>query len=123
MRSALHSHRRSGSLTAIASLWLAQGACDSSHTQATSSSGGAAVTSSSGTGGGSPAWANRCHDGMCFIPAGSFTIGSPETEWSRGAFGEEQVNVTLTRSFLLQQYEVTIPEWTDLGWNNPSTPI
>ncbi len=57
------------------------------------------------------------------IPAGSFVIGSPESEWGRGAFGEEQVNVTLTRSFVLQQYEVTIPEWTRFGWSNPSTPI
>ncbi len=103
--------------------FLVLGGCDSSSTQTTSSTSSAAATTSSGGGGASAEWTARCHDGWCFIPAGTFVIGSPESEWSRGAFGEEQVDVTLTRPFVLQQYEVTIPEWTRFGWNNPSTPI
>jgi formylglycine-generating enzyme required for sulfatase activity len=81
-------------------------------------------SSSSGDGGGGAlGWTTRCQDGWCLIPAGKFVIGSPETEWSRGAFGEEQVEVTLTRSFLLQQHEVTIEQWLGFGWPNPSTKV
>ncbi|MBL9027191.1 MAG: formylglycine-generating enzyme family protein [Myxococcales bacterium] len=79
------------------------------------------TSSSSGAGGEDATWQARCQDGWCLIPAGKFVIGSPETEWGRGAFGEEQVEVTLTRSFLLQQHEVTIAEWLAFGWPNPST--
>lgn len=90
---------------------------------ATSSSSGASASSTGSGSGGAPAWQERCEGGWCLIPAGKFVIGSPEDEWARGAFGEEQVEVTLTRSFLLQQYEVTLAEWLALGWPNPSTKV
>ncbi len=83
-----------------------------------------ATSSTSGTSAGGEAaldWQAACDGNWCLIPAGVFVIGSPEDEWARGAFGEEQVEVTLTRSFLLQQHEVTIAEWLAFGWPNPST--
>jgi formylglycine-generating enzyme required for sulfatase activity len=85
--------------------------------------GGTSSSTSSGVGGDDATWQARCHDGWCLIPAGTFVIGSPETEWGRGAFGEEQVEVTLTRSFLLQQFEVTIEQWGTVGWPNPSAKV
>ncbi len=122
MKSALQSIGSASAACVVSALWLL-GACDAGSGEPGSSTGSVAVSSSSGAGGAPPQWTARCHAGWCFIPAGSFTIGSPESEWSRGAFGEEQVNVTLTRPFLIQQHEVTIPEWTRFGWENPSTPI
>lgn len=44
--------------------------------------------------GSDPVWTARCRDGWCLIPAGTFVIGSPETEWGRGAYSEDQVQVT-----------------------------
>jgi formylglycine-generating enzyme required for sulfatase activity len=61
-----------------------------------------------------------CTDGWCEIPAGCFIYGSPENEWKRGLRNENQVRVTLTRSFRLQQHELTQREWIDLGLPNPS---
>ncbi|NUO49452.1 MAG: formylglycine-generating enzyme family protein [Polyangiaceae bacterium] len=111
---------------AVLALLMAQ-LCSCRDDDATTSSTGSFATStaSSGTttgaGGGGTAWEARCHDGWCLIPSGKFLIGSPEDEWGRGAYSEDQVEVTLTRNFLLQQYEVTIPEWTRFGWENPSS--
>ena len=49
-------------------------------------------------------------------------MGSPKDEWGRGAYTENQVRVTLTRSILVQQKETTQAEWTSLGLVNPSSP-
>lgn len=112
---------RGGAGLSAAVLIATLSACssESSPHQGSTASG----ASSSGSGGGEPSWTARCDIGWCLIPAGRFTIGSPETEWGRGAFGEEQVEVTLTRSFLLQQYEVTVEQWAAFGWPNPSTKV
>jgi formylglycine-generating enzyme required for sulfatase activity len=62
-----------------------------------------------------------CADGWCRIPSGSFTMGSPADESScRAAFSEDQVQVTLTHAFSIQQFELTQKEWTSLGFKNPS---
>jgi sulfatase modifying factor 1 len=46
------------------------------------------------------------------IPAGSFEMGSPESEKGRdGAGGEIQHRVTLTQPFLMQTTEVTVEQW------------
>lgn len=63
-----------------------------------------------------------CTAGWCRIPAGCFVIGSPKNEWGRGAYSENQLKVTLTHAFLIQQKETTQAEWTALGLPNPSTP-
>ena len=44
------------------------------------------------------------------IPAGKFTMGSPEGEKDRH-HEEEQVAVTLTKPFLLGKTEVTQDQW------------
>jgi formylglycine-generating enzyme len=64
-----------------------------------------------------------CNDGWCRIPAGCFVKGSPETEWGRALYPEEQVGVVLTHDFLIQQYEMTQGAWTAMGLPNPSTDL
>ncbi len=58
-----------------------------------------------------------------FIPIkpGSFTMGSVPTESPcRSRDGEGQVEVTLTRPFLMAETEVTQAAWESLGFTNPS---
>jgi formylglycine-generating enzyme required for sulfatase activity len=45
------------------------------------------------------------------IPAGSFVMGSPSTEWGRWSDEGPQTNVTLTRDFYMGKYEVTQRQW------------
>lgn len=63
-----------------------------------------------------------CENGWCRIPAGCFVMGSPESEWGRGANTESQAKVTLTRAFEIQQFEVTQTDWVARDLPNPSTP-
>jgi formylglycine-generating enzyme required for sulfatase activity len=70
-----------------------------------------------------PAVVKDCKNGWCRIPAGCFSMGSPQGLWSRGvALGETPVPVTLTHAFEIQQYEATQSEWTKAGYTNPSGP-
>lgn len=62
----------------------------------------------------------KCSDGWCEIPAGCYVKGSPPNEWGRGLYSEERVAVTITRPFLIGQYEVTQAEWVAQGLPNPS---
>ena len=52
------------------------------------------------------------------IPAGSFTMGSPETEEDRGN-DEKQVPVTITRAFELGKTVVTQKQWTEVMGTDP----
>ncbi|AKV04301.1 serine/threonine kinase [Labilithrix luteola] len=61
-----------------------------------------------------------CRDQWCLVRAGSFTMGSPLTQPGRAMNDEDQVQVTLTRDFVIQQYETTQEEWMALGFQNPS---
>jgi formylglycine-generating enzyme required for sulfatase activity len=96
------------------------GGCDAQQsapdagTSASSSSGADA-----GAGGSTPIVAD-CNHGWCTIPAGTFIMGAPEGEWGRGAQSQDQVQVTLTRSFLIQQHELTQAEWVGMRLTNPS---
>ena len=57
--------------------------------------------------------------GMVLIPAGTFTMGSPETE--EGRYEDEvQHQVTLTRSFYIMEAEVTQGLWKEVMGSNPS---
>jgi formylglycine-generating enzyme required for sulfatase activity len=47
-------------------------------------------------------------------------MGSPTNEWARGAYSEDETAVTLSRAFLIGQYEVTQAEWTSAGYRNPT---
>jgi hypothetical protein len=60
-----------------------------------------------------------CDGGWCRIPAGCFVMGSPTTEWGRGAANEAQRKVTLTHSFVIGQREVSTSQWSALGFPNP----
>ena len=52
------------------------------------------------------------------IPAGTFTMGSPETEKDR-ADNEEQVDVTLTKPFGLGKTQVTQGQWKSVMGTEP----
>ncbi|MBI4705436.1 MAG: formylglycine-generating enzyme family protein [Deltaproteobacteria bacterium] len=97
-------------LAACVALVSACGACSREPT-------GTLATSS---GGGAGPIAADCHDGWCRIPPGTFVMGSPEAEWGRGLKSEDQVEVTFTRGFLIQQHEMTQREWTAHDLPNPS---
>ncbi len=62
----------------------------------------------------------KCADGWCEIPAGCFWMGSPDTEYGRGQTTEPLVPTTLTRSFVMQQYETTRGAWKSLGFRDPT---
>jgi formylglycine-generating enzyme required for sulfatase activity len=53
------------------------------------------------------------------IPAGTFTMGSPESELGRGA-DETQHQVKISWSFYLQTTEVTQGQWKRVMGSNPS---
>lgn len=69
-----------------------------------------------------PAVAKDCKDGWCRVPAGCFIMGSPEQEWGHPP-QEKRVKVTLSRSFLIGQHEVTNREWNSAKLANPGTVI
>jgi formylglycine-generating enzyme required for sulfatase activity len=56
---------------------------------------------------------------MVRIPAGTFTMGSPETEANRQT-DETQHQVTLTKSFYMGKYQVTQEQYQAVMGNNPS---
>ena len=53
------------------------------------------------------------------IPAGTFTMGSPESDKDRRD-GEKEHEVKIEQAFYLGKYEVKQKEWADLMGNNPS---
>ena len=53
------------------------------------------------------------------IPAGTFLMGSPATEW-QSRTDEQQHTVTITRPYLLSKTEVTQRLWTAVMDTNPS---
>ena len=56
---------------------------------------------------------------MCWVPAGSFTMGSPTSEAGRFA-NEEQTQVTLSRGFWLAKTECTQKAWRAIMGTSPS---
>jgi formylglycine-generating enzyme required for sulfatase activity len=74
---------------------------------------------------------------MLWVPAGTFTMGSPTTEAGREADREDEHNVTLTKGFYLGKYEVTQAQYEAVmvgntnglnakpsEWpNNPNRPV
>lgn len=56
---------------------------------------------------------------LCFIPSGSFMMGSPSGEEER-ASDERQVKVTLSQPFWLAKTEVTQAQWEAVMGSNPS---
>ncbi len=64
-------------------------------------------------------WESPTLGTMKWIPPGTFTMGSPETEAGR-FFDEPQHSVTLSNGFLLMEHEVTQGEWQAVMGSNPS---
>ncbi len=48
---------------------------------------------------------------MIVVPAGSFTMGSPETEKDRKEYEGPQHGVTIAKPFAVAKYDVTFAEW------------
>ena len=60
-----------------------------------------------------------------WCPAGTFTMGSPKSEWDAAgidwkSYDETQHSVTLTRGFWMLETEVTQAMWQSVMGNNPS---
>jgi formylglycine-generating enzyme required for sulfatase activity len=62
----------------------------------------------------------ECSDGWCTIAPGCYIMGAPWCEPVRARTRTDPVQVTLTRSFRIGQFEVTQRMWTGLGLPNPS---
>jgi formylglycine-generating enzyme required for sulfatase activity len=58
---------------------------------------------------------------MVLIPAGTFLMGSTDTEKDRTSDEGPQHQVTLTKSFYMGKYEVTQAQWQAVLGNNPSS--
>jgi formylglycine-generating enzyme required for sulfatase activity len=57
---------------------------------------------------------------MIWVPAGTFTMGSPTTEAGRQSDREDEHNVFLTQGFYLGKYEVTQAQYEAVIGTNPS---
>jgi formylglycine-generating enzyme required for sulfatase activity len=57
---------------------------------------------------------------MIWVPAGTFTMGSPTTEAGRESDREDEHNVSLTKGFYLGKYEVTQAQYEAVIGTNPS---
>jgi formylglycine-generating enzyme required for sulfatase activity len=64
-------------------------------------------------------YASKTLGTMKWIPAGTFMMGSPETEAGR-APDETQHTVTLSKGYWLMEHEVTQEEWQAVMGSNPS---
>ena len=58
---------------------------------------------------------------MVYIPAGEFTMGSPDNEKDRSAIEGPQHRVTITPPFYMGMYEVTQAQWQAVMGSNPSS--
>lgn len=58
--------------------------------------------------------------GFVWLPAATFTMGSPATDVDRSADEGPQTQVTLTRGFFIGPHEVTQGEYPAVVGNNPS---
>lgn len=56
-----------------------------------------------------------CRDGFCLISKGCFIMGAAPCEFGRAKSSEPQIEVTLTRDFLIQQREFTRAQASEVG--------
>ena len=56
---------------------------------------------------------------FAYIPAGTFTMGSPDSEEGRGADEGPQHEVTISQGFYLGKYEVTQGQWENVMGTTP----
>jgi formylglycine-generating enzyme required for sulfatase activity len=57
---------------------------------------------------------------LIYIPAGSFLMGSPDTEKGHSMDEGPRHRVTISRGFWMGKYEVTQAQWQDIMKSNPS---
>ncbi len=63
---------------------------------------------------------NGVPSGMIWIPPGTFTMGSPDTELDRDSTEGPQTVVTITKGFWMSKYETTQAEYLAVIGSNPS---
>lgn len=61
-----------------------------------------------------------CEDGLCTIPSGCFVMGVAAGKLSAAASSNREVQVTLTRAFVIGETEVTRAQWLKLGLPDPA---
>ena len=61
-----------------------------------------------------------CHNAWCKIPAGTFTMGCTAEEYGCVESAELATPVTLTRDFVIQQFELTRGEWQAFAATDPT---
>lgn len=66
-----------------------------------------------------PGNADRGRLEFVLVPAGTFVMGSPASEWGSRT-DEQQHQVTLTQPFFLAKYEVTQAQWAAITGQHPS---
>jgi len=57
---------------------------------------------------------------LAWIPAGTFAMGSPDSEPARDSYEGPQTQVTISRGFWMGRYEVTQGEYLSVIGSNPS---
>jgi sulfatase modifying factor 1 len=60
-----------------------------------------------------------CDGNLCRIEAGCFIMGAPPAEFGRALVNSDQVQVTLTHSFLIGRTELTRAQWSASGLERP----
>jgi formylglycine-generating enzyme required for sulfatase activity len=83
------------------------------------SGGGTATGTSGGGSSGNTQTQTSVPANMVRIAGGTFTMGSPASEVSRGS-SETQHSVTISKPFYIGKYEVTQKEWVEVMGSNPS---
>jgi formylglycine-generating enzyme required for sulfatase activity len=107
--------------TCASGFWVNAGACVLQSTLGTACAGSAECDSGFCATGPTGTANDRCAPvGMSYIPAGTFTMGSPSGELGRYT-DETQHSVTLSRSFFMGQTEVTQGQWKALSGGTNSS--
>lgn len=65
-------------------------------------------------------WTNSVGIEFVLIPAGTFMMGTPETEKDREPHEGPQHEVTIAKPFYMGKFEVTQTQWVAVMGNNPS---
>lgn len=69
-----------------------------------------------------PGVVEDCSAGLCRIASGCFIMGAPRAQLGAARYNDRQIQVTLTRPFLMGQTEVTNAQWqTTTGWELPQS--
>jgi formylglycine-generating enzyme required for sulfatase activity len=109
-----------GSTVAAAEGWLAKASSAQAAAAAARAPAASSARPTASSGGAGSDWRSPTLGTMKWIPAGSFTMGSPSSESGRYDDEGPQHRVTLTKGFWLMEHEVTQGEWAAVMGSNPA---